>query len=479
MRLGTPFKNDATGSKYPFREDDALVSPFPVDSGSGDGLVPCDLFDFVVFDPVREGFDAFISFISASGAITITETAAGKSEDDAPEYAVYTLEPHVFDKMGRALHVSKLATARFETRYPGQLGAVVPLSIEWGDNTRIRFDSHCFTSPAKKLLAFSLNGKEIDGDVLFKAGYNADVSIPSDGDSVSFNFGAGQGEGVVPCDSGDKVSEAGMPGLAVGPDGAVRIETDGCYSVVPVAPGLLRIVGYCRSCCSCDGDYAPAIKAVETLLNRILLAYSTLQKVNEGYSGFITAAVSLLDEDSRSLNLVFTAEKTDVDLSNSRFRISFNFAAMNRIGYAINIESATIYVGDTELVSFSADKTRVIDESDTLALQFALENNGYAEVMRSLQLDTSVLRGDEAVLPDNYLLESGYAMYGFVTIIGSNTPGTLGYALAASNSVRLYVRYRLTYEDGSFDIFASERVFSFNGEQDEPESETPGQEDPQ
>lgn len=124
--------------------------------------------------------------------------------------------------------------------------------------------------------------------ILFKEGYNVSIEpalldvdevpngIPtlteheSDMDTISISAVPGAGIGQVPCseqpiDDGLLRSVSGAGGDE---KGNLRIKTDGCYRIDPIAssPHTLYLYGDCAACCECD-DYYAMLWRIRRLIN--------------------------------------------------------------------------------------------------------------------------------------------------------------------------------------------------------------------
>ena len=109
-------------------------------------------------------------------------------------------------------------------------------------------------------------GVRVDSDVRFIPGHNVLMDVVAgtgpDTSTITLHAVPGAGDGKAPC------QREHSAGPAIRPDstGAVRLESDACYAIMPTASlGQLAIHGSCYACCSCD-DYVAVAKALAGLI---------------------------------------------------------------------------------------------------------------------------------------------------------------------------------------------------------------------
>jgi len=274
------------GSKYPFDENSKYVSNFPFsDIDSLDNKIPCNFFSDVIVD-CDYGFDLILSPVQSSAGIKFSWSLGASSGD-------FLLTKGSFYHTDTAMVVLSGAVIRVRSQLGDNLWRIVESfdNFEAFGDVGIRFDPNCFRVREKKLMSFEVGNKSVSGDVLLRSGYNAGISIYDQfGSNNSFliDLSPGAGEGNVPCD--DIASGGPLSGLHPDSDGAVRIESDDCYSIIPVSSNVLQISGNCSVCCSCEGDYLPVAIAVTNLINKINTSYLNLKGLIARYNAYIDSA---------------------------------------------------------------------------------------------------------------------------------------------------------------------------------------------
>lgn len=293
MRLGVQYSEP--GAKYPFDENAENVSAYTsADLSRLDGKIPCDLFSDVTVDCEIEGVFALESIAGGDKLVFSWSVGVGAVAE------TFTLTSRDFNSRGQAMFVfggAEKAIVRIKTGIAlwDVLFSLYDMysTAFSSSNLHIVFDSRCTRISEKRLSSFVVDGQRVSGDVIFKAGYNTDLSLYDQDNAenaIELDLSAGGGEGFSPCPE----PENSFAGLLPGADGGIRIEADDCYSVVPVAKNRLDVIGHCSACCSCEGDYLPVAIAANKLINRLVSTdpnnpgvYSRLKDIRAAYERYI------------------------------------------------------------------------------------------------------------------------------------------------------------------------------------------------
>lgn len=452
MKLGSPYGNSDRGSKYPFDEKSKFVSVVPGTPEAG--KIPCDLFRVALFDMKDDDVSVSIQSVSSGGiAFLVSRPGAGDEH--------FVVSRDSLDEHGRFFFSSRRLFARLESRYVGDDFDAVVNQISGGADFEfpepVGFDSSCTTRSAKKLESFQVGNSIVAGDVALRGGYNVDLQLSRDGSAIEVRCGSGLGDGLVPC-TGGPVESQGIVGVVPDADGAVRIETDGCYSVCPVSDNVLQILGHCVACCSCDGDYLPVAKAVDNLIQRVAGSpetegdtgglYGELTRLNESYSRIVEDARDFLSRTVAAPEIsMFYAEKSVLNDNADMYEIRVTLGFANRYSDSIRVRSISVSAGGKMLATTSAVPVIHTDDSSISA---ATADGGLAELSRSLQCDSVHFNDEDAVIDTvaGVELEQSKFMY-FSTILRANNsiPETPGRIVFLSDFVELSVSYSYETED--------------------------------
>lgn len=416
MKLGVQFPNESEGTKYPFSEDSALVSAQPVSCFVGSGpwnVVPCDLFDDVCVD-VSGGVSVFLQSLdgmSGKALFAVSDAESGEV------LASFELGNRDFDELGRAFYASNAAFVRVSTKYARSFGNLLGKIAGTGTlSGRIDFDPRCLRVAEKRLEAFDVGGIRVSGDVVFEPGYNVSVARPDyvSSNNVSVSAVSGAGAGRVPCDVAYPES-SGNPGiLGVSPDkdGGVRIESDGCYSVVPFSDKDIQILHHCGQCCSCEGDYLPAANAVNHLAERLDAIYDELCNINRDYNAKIAEVIDGLSA-AGDVSLSVRASKTESQTA-GKYDIQVAMSFVDVVSGSVCVLGADFTVGPARVSLFDlASASDIVPETRPVEVEAALAVRGVVEVYRSLQVGSKSKTGPDATIPpgEHVLLQSGSEMH--------------------------------------------------------------------
>lgn len=440
MKTGAQYAG--TGTKYPFREDDPRVSNIPANPGESGtrSEVPCNLFSEVVVDCVNGPLELVLTGVS-----TTALSFSLYSPSSAIPVEEFSFGPEDFTPDGRTLHISENAVVQIETRFENPFAFSVS-----GPALEVRFDPHCRRLAEQRLVAFSVGGQLVSGDVLFKAGHNAALERPaydtSDDNLVSFDFTAGLGEGRWPCKAA-ALSDSGISAVLPDASGAVRFEPDDCYSVVPRSENVLQILGHCSSCCSCVGDYLPAANAAGKLINRLNALIDKLDAINKRYGVYIDKNKPSFGKDNK-IDATFTATKqvlnhvpvlsSDVEAYTSRFQLNLALALANKfLGKVVLSNIVAVFDnGRVTKVSYNAPPDLELYETN-----------------RTFQVDGDFYRGESAIA-NGIELPPGGTMLLESTFRGEINTGSANKDKEARrifecNKVHMLVSYYLYNRDGT------------------------------
>ena len=437
MKLGTQISDNLSGSKYPFAEDSEVVSAYTVDQKQERGKLPCDLFSDVVVDADFGKDESFVVWAvhGDEGVIDFARWDNVKAENNesyVPEILFSASKPD-FDKFGRLLYVSNDVFVRIETKHRNDFDDVVKYAAsvlvqgdpeDPGDEDQIlpsvlygpiHFDSRCTRKPEKRLQAFAVHGSIVQGDVKFMPGYNVAIERPILGvdNSLSIRAEGGAGEGRVPCSEAYvDGNSSGLVGLTPGADGDIRIETDGCYSIAPMSERLLKIMGHCRSCCSCEGDYLPAANSVNKLILRMNAAYEALSDINRNYNELIRSTAEKIKSMEIQPDLLVAVARTRASGETNRFRTKVDISFLNKTSNDLQILSVLVRLSSSvnALADFSSD-SNLVPEDDKDGINAKLEDVGIVETVRSLQVGDAVFENTVAVISEPMDLPAGSALY--------------------------------------------------------------------
>ena len=411
MRIGVQRPNELSATKYPFAEDSAFVSTGTASEPIQPGLLPCDFFSDVVVD-APDGINVVISELAcADGRIVFSVVG---SQGDTLE--TFSLESRDFDDLGRAFYASENAFVRVQTKYArsmkGLLGRISAESV----SCSIGFDPHCTRRPENRLLAFDVHGDRVAGHVAFEPGYNISFDRPdyTSSNNLSLSAIAGSGAGRVPCGESEQAdkAEAVVSGIVPDENGAVRIETDGCYSVNPLSDSALQITGQCTQCCSCEGDYLPLANAVNSMTTRLDTVYKDLSDINERHNRLIAVTKNRLTYE---LKPTFIAAATRDVLSTpgrSDIRVGVTFANVTLDD--VRVLGMDMTVGNSKIKLFDmADASGVVSAMNMEIVETVLAVRGVIEVVRTMQIGTYAKAGTDAEIPEDegVSVKSGATMY--------------------------------------------------------------------
>lgn len=449
MRLGTQVQNERLGTKYPFSDDSGFVSDVPYSTYSSDGKIPCDLFDDVVVDS-NDKVSVFVTGINCDvGSVTLSIT-----DDSGVVSATFDLDARSFDKHGRALYVSKSAFVRVSTKHVRNLRDVLArakagndsvLSYAVGD---VGFDIHCYRISERRLLAFDVHDEQVSGDVVLRTGYNMDIDLQdfTDDNTISLSASAGAGVGRVPCDVAypDVSVDDGMSGLSPDKDGSIRIEADGCYSVVPMADNGVRLYGQCTQCCSCEGDYLPAALAVNNLIVRMNAIRGRLSEINDRHNQFIADTVASIGSFTAAPELAVVSRKSNgAKPGEYAVRTGFTFANMTSETCIITGLRFYVTTGGTKTTLFElSDASTIFRPFDEAETQQRLADKGILEISRTVQVGPYVHANQEAVLPSGGI-SIGPGLEFYVSSVTRGTTNTRkGLRVYNSETYSVKVSYR-------------------------------------
>lgn len=449
MDLGAQQLDSLAGTKYPFSQDSRFVSDKPVSTGLVQYKLPCDMFDEVVID-TDPGVQAYLSGIEPDEGYLVF-SLSGNGTDET-----FQVSGTAFDRSGRLFYASRLAFVRIHTRYKFRFTEL--LRAIWKKDGpvprtpfKVYFDPHCIRVREKRLVAFSVHGGEATGDVVLKPGYNILMEQPdyTSSNNISISASAGMGEGRVPCEVAypDALDSTGIAGAIPDADGNIRFETDGCYSIIPLSDNDFRIIGHCRQCCSCEGDYLPAAQATNIFTQRLDAAYEALVKVNTAYNSFIAETQDKLNRSVLApLVAASSVRSKAVAAGEYAIRTGMTFANMTLDSIRIKRFVLSVQTGAGGIVIMDlSDVSKLVEESNGTVIDIALAAEGLVEVSRTLQVGPYAKLSKDAVLPaeTGIVLGTGLEMYvASVSRCYDNSPvGTPGPLVCSSPGYSVEVTY--------------------------------------
>jgi len=307
-RLGQEYLTSNRFSAYPFDSNSSglVYDPAAAVAGLVGAKLPADFLLDAYVEMLTDYDDLYLRTISWNGAVfTVTfatdDALAVAATTTLPDTATiradmndgyYVWEVHIANKL-----ILRASCDEGFTTYLDAVAAHGDAAAAFTDDTILFADSAVVTAvPSVETFGIYSDISTpiqtgIDGDVQFIPGYNVAMTIvDSEDDTTDVQIDAtpGSGLGEVPCDEQEEEEPVETP-MGLTPDvlGAIRIEGDECYEIVPNR-GLntITIHGVCYACCACE-DYVAVGEALGGLMSRTHTVRTRLDQINSDHDDAI------------------------------------------------------------------------------------------------------------------------------------------------------------------------------------------------